>query len=215
MLDLKEQDKEIFDAIQKESTRQEEGLELIASENYTSKAVMEAMGTVLTNKYSEGYIGKRYYAGNEVIDESYDIMLWVLSQNDPDGWLKRHNANLIEECDGAFKSALDKYKYSNRHEGSDAIEQRSIASEFLNKLESILVAQPYLSGSEIGMTDMSIATFARQFANVDRIWFDNEPWPHLIHWLEEFLASDVFKSIMTKYPRWQPNDPITLFPEPA
>jgi len=153
--------------------------------------------------------------GNEVIDESYDIMLWVLSQNDPDGWLKRHNANLIEECDGAFKSALDKYKYSNRHEGSDAIEQRSIASEFLNKLENILAAQPYLSGSEVGMTDMSIATFVRQFANVDRIWFDNEPWPDLIHWLEEFLGSDAFKSIMTKYPRWQPNDPITLFPEPA
>ncbi len=69
MNELKSTDKEIFEAIQRESTRQEQGLELIASENYTSKAVMEAMGTVLTNKYSEGYIGKRYYAGNEIIDE--------------------------------------------------------------------------------------------------------------------------------------------------
>ena len=69
MNDLKNTDSEIFSAIQKETVRQQEGLELIASENYTSKAVMETMGTVLTNKYSEGYIGRRYYAGNEIIDE--------------------------------------------------------------------------------------------------------------------------------------------------
>ena len=152
---------------------------------------------------------------NEVIDESYDTMIWALSQNDPDGWLNRHDAELIVECDGAFKSALDKYKYGSRFEGSDAIEQRSIASEFLIKLEGVLSTQPYLSGNRIGMTDMSIATFVRQFANVDRVWFDNEPWPNLVRWLESFLASDNFNSIMTKHPMWQPNDPITLFPEPA
>lgn len=55
--------------ISKETTRQEDGIELIASENYTSKAVMEAVGSTLTNKYSEGYVGKRYYSGNEIIDE--------------------------------------------------------------------------------------------------------------------------------------------------
>lgn len=151
--------------------------------------------------------------GNLVIDESYDIMLWALSVNDPDGWLERHNASLIEECDGAFKSALDKYKYGNRFEGSDSIEQRSIASQFLIKLDEILETQPNLSGTKIGMTDMSIVTFVRQFANVDRAWFDSEPWPNLIRWLEEFLASDTFNSIMTKYPKWQPNDSATFFPE--
>ena len=153
--------------------------------------------------------------GDAVIDESYDIMIWALSRNDPDGWLNRHDAGLIVECDGAFKSALDKYKYGSRFEGSDAIEQRSIASEFLNKLEETLATQPYLSGDRNGMTDMSIATFVRQFANVDRTWFDNEPWPNLIRWLEEFLASDNFSGIMAKYSKWIPNDPITLFPEPA
>src|SRR6185436_17988590 len=49
--------------------RQEEGLELIASENFVSLAVLEALGSVLTNKYSEGYVGKRYYGGCEFIDE--------------------------------------------------------------------------------------------------------------------------------------------------
>ncbi len=69
MKTLQQTDPAIYDIIQKEAERQEYGIELIASENYTSKAVMEAMGSVLTDKYSEGYVGKRYYGGNQVIDE--------------------------------------------------------------------------------------------------------------------------------------------------
>ena len=66
---LQNTDPTILNLISKETDRQEDGIELIASENYTSKAVMEALGSTLTNKYSEGYVGKRYYGGNEVIDE--------------------------------------------------------------------------------------------------------------------------------------------------
>ena len=65
---LKKQDKGIFDAIAGETKRQQEGMELIASENYVSKAVLEALGTVFTNKYSEGYPGKRYYGGQDYTD---------------------------------------------------------------------------------------------------------------------------------------------------
>ena len=61
-------DAELFDAMEKEAQRQEEHIELIASENYTSPAVMEAQGSVLTNKYAEGYPGKRYYGGCEYVD---------------------------------------------------------------------------------------------------------------------------------------------------
>ncbi|MFH0776759.1 MAG: serine hydroxymethyltransferase, partial [Patescibacteria group bacterium] len=61
-------DTAVFDLIRAEEARQKSGLELIASENYTSAAVLEAMSSVLQNKYSEGYPGKRYYAGNEVVD---------------------------------------------------------------------------------------------------------------------------------------------------
>lgn len=64
---MKTQD--IFDLIQKEETRQRKGIELIASENFTSRAVIQAMGSCLTNKYAEGYPGKRYYGGCEVVDE--------------------------------------------------------------------------------------------------------------------------------------------------
>ncbi len=68
-------DQEIFKAIKKEANRQEYGLEMIPSENFTSKAVMEAMGSVMTNKYSEGYPGKRYYAGNEFVDIAENIAI--------------------------------------------------------------------------------------------------------------------------------------------
>src|SRR5690606_33061019 len=61
-------DAELFAAMEQEAQRQEEHIELIASENYTSPAVMEAQGSVLTNKYAEGYPGKRYYGGCEYVD---------------------------------------------------------------------------------------------------------------------------------------------------
>lgn len=65
---LEKTDAEVFEAIKKEENRQSVGLELIASENYASPAVLEAMASVFNNKYSEGYPGKRYYGGQEVVD---------------------------------------------------------------------------------------------------------------------------------------------------
>ncbi len=69
------QDKEIFDLIGKEKKRQSNGIELIASENFTSPSVMNATGSVLTNKYAEGYPGKRYYGGCEIVDEIETIAI--------------------------------------------------------------------------------------------------------------------------------------------
>ena len=70
---LKDSDKEIFDLVQGELDRQKNGIELIASENFTSKAVMEAMGSYLTNKYTEGYPNKRYYGGCHIVDTVEEI----------------------------------------------------------------------------------------------------------------------------------------------
>ena len=70
-----QRDKQIFDLIKKEKERQSHGLELIASENFVSDQVLEAAGSVLTNKYAEGYPGKRYYGGCEVVDEVEQIAI--------------------------------------------------------------------------------------------------------------------------------------------
>ncbi len=66
---LRERDREVYDVVMREESRQENKLEMIASENFTSRAVMEACGSILTNKYAEGYPGKRYYGGCEHVDE--------------------------------------------------------------------------------------------------------------------------------------------------
>ena len=65
---IKTVDSELFGYMEQESTRQEEHIELIASENYVSRAIMEAQGSVLTNKYAEGYPNKRYYGGCKYVD---------------------------------------------------------------------------------------------------------------------------------------------------
>jgi len=72
---LKDADKEVVEIIEQERLRQESSLEMIPSENFTSRAVMEASGSVLTNKYSEGYAHRRYYGGNEHIDEVEDLAI--------------------------------------------------------------------------------------------------------------------------------------------
>ncbi len=68
-------DTEVFDIIQKELIRQTEGIELIASENYVSNEVLEAMGSCMTNKYAEGYPGKRYYGGCEFVDQTETLAI--------------------------------------------------------------------------------------------------------------------------------------------
>lgn len=74
-MSLMNTDPQIAEIIQKETDRQEYGLEMIASENYTSKAVMEAQGSVLTNKYAEGYPNKRYYGGCEYVDQAESLAI--------------------------------------------------------------------------------------------------------------------------------------------
>ena len=70
-----QRDTAIFDLIHEELERQRRGLELIASENFTSMQVMQAMGSVMTNKYAEGYPGRRYYGGCEVVDKSEQLAI--------------------------------------------------------------------------------------------------------------------------------------------
>lgn len=154
----------------------------------------------------------------KVIDESLDVMLFALGQNDPEHLLDPDAANLddmlslISEFDGSFKTALDRYKYANRHENVDVDDERKIASEHLMELEVLLVkGEGYLFGDRISLADLAIFPFVRQFANVDKDWFDDQPWPNLIKALDSFVSSDRFISIMEKYARWQEGDQVTYF----
>src|SRR5215213_4227840 len=75
-----QRDQQVFDIIQKELNRQRYGIELIASENLTSLQVMQAMGNVLTNKYAEGYPGRRHHAGCEIVDQTEQLAIDRIKQ---------------------------------------------------------------------------------------------------------------------------------------
>jgi glutathione S-transferase len=120
-------------------------------------------------------------ANGTVIDESIEIMRWALAQNDPEGWLDRDDAALIEHNDGPFKHDLDRYKYPDRHD-SDAMVHRERGMEFLRLLDERLSHDAQLCGSTRGIADAAIMPFVRQFAAVDRDWFAAQPIPHLQKW---------------------------------
>lgn len=155
---------------------------------------------------------------DQVIEESLDIVLWALGRNDPENWLApeigtlEEMQSLILEGDGPFKDHLDHYKYASRHADLDSDKEREAAGEFLFKLDALLSERAYLFGARISLADMTLAPFVRQFANVDREWFDAQPWPDLLRWLTDFLESKRFQSIMQKYPKWQTGDAETIFP---
>jgi len=156
-----------------------------------------------------------------IIEESLDVMLHVLDQFDPEGLLTPTEETLadmlalISENDGPFKRALDRYKYANRYEGADPISERTAASSFLQTLNDRLrTSNGCLFGARLSLADLAILPFVRQFANVDRPWFDSQDWPDLRKALEDFTVSERFASIMLKYAMWQPEDEVIWFGEP-
>lgn len=153
-----------------------------------------------------------------VIDESQDIMLWALTQNDPEGWLPQSNGlddalSLIDRMDNGFKPWLDKYKYFERHPERSQVDYRQEFEVFISELETRLSQSNYLLGNQFGFLDAAIAPFIRQFAHVDLEWFENAPYPNVIDWLTRFKTSTLFQSVMKKFPVWSasnPNPPIHI-----
>lgn len=153
-----------------------------------------------------------------VIDESFDVMMWALGKSDPHSWLEPEEGSLakmidlIESCEADFKPHLDRYKYSNRYEDTAPEVHRAKAEVFLRQLEERLQSRAFLFGSRQSLADVAIAPFIRQFANTDRTWFDAASYPSLQHWLGDFIASETFTSVMSKYTRWHEGDEPLMFP---
>ena len=163
-----------------------------------------------------------------VIEQSLEIMRWALAQCDPGQWLRPETGSLramqalMAECDGNFKRDLDRYKYPGRYSDEMASGagdgagfarlHRAQGARFLAQLNARLGTASYLFGQRAAWADMAIAPFVRQFAETDRSWFDQQPWPELQRWLAAWLASDLFARIMTKYPPWAPGSTGIRFP---
>jgi glutathione S-transferase len=143
-----------------------------------------------------------------VIDQSLDIMLWALAQNDPMHWLPQGDdlAQAMQDIacnDGPFKQQLDRYKYPQRSGLTSGVTDRDSGAQWLTLLDARLQQQAFLSGTRWGLTDAALAPFVRQFAHTDPAWFAAQPWSRLIDWLAAFENSEAYAQIMAKYPAWQ------------
>ena len=138
-----------------------------------------------------------------LIEESLEIMQHVL-----DWTLSEEESHWIARNDDEFKYHLDRYKYPNRYEGVDEIEQRSAASSYLMDLDTRLASQPPISEA---LSD-GLFPFVRQFANHNREWFDAQDWGNVLTWLHENLESEAFKICMKKYKQWAEGEDAIFFP---
>ena len=138
-----------------------------------------------------------------VIEESLEIMQhvlnWELSEEEV-YWVKRN--------DDEFKFHLDRYKYPNRYDDVDELEQRTLASAYLSDLDVRLGEGPAF----VAQLNDALFPFVRQFANHDRDWFDAQPWANVHAWLGEHLESEEFKRCMKKEKQWVEGNAVVGFP---
>ncbi|MEK9721838.1 MAG: glutathione S-transferase, partial [Quisquiliibacterium sp.] len=148
-----------------------------------------------------------------VIEQSWEIMDWAFAQDAnrhrADAWWARAqtpgNLALLASNDGEFKFHLDRYKYADRHtaQGEDPapvrIAHRDQAAALLSaRLEQRLKTTRFLTGTDPCAIDLAIFPFVRQFAAVDPLWFDAQPWPCLKAWLAFWVGTPRFGLCMTK-----------------
>ena len=154
---------------------------------------------------------------NTVLDESRDILMWALGLHDPHNWLPQDQQQLtnmtalIDENDGDFKQHLDHYKYADRFPQQSMTVYRQQAEGFIASLDRQLQEGGFLCGDQCSLADIAIFPFVRQFAHVDKSWFDQTGYSRLQVWLAHFLNSPLFLSVMEKYPPWQPGQKALIF----
>ena len=145
----------------------------------------------------------------QVLEQSLDIMLWALRQQDPLAWLPASDAGmadvlaLIAHNDGPFKRQLDRYKYPNRSDLDSGVVDRDEAALWLHTLEARLRSKRFLAGEHFGLADAAVAPFVRQYAHTDPGWFAAQAWAALAAWLAAFEGSALFEVIMHKHAPWQ------------
>jgi len=180
--------------------------------------VMTNIPTEMLTASPKGTVPVLVLSDSSVIEESLNIMLWALKQNDPDNLLYRHERDaldnmltLIQRCDNEFVDALKKYKAASRYHDSNILSYRQQCEIFINDLEESLKKHHFIMGDSASLVDYAILPFIRQFSNVDKKWYKQAPYPKLQQWLENHYQNPIFAKAMTKYPQWLDSNEIVIF----
>lgn len=169
-------------------------------------------------------------SNGKVIEESLEVMLWVLNESDPGDLLHKHShrinavhndtvaenslANMlifIDEFDRGFKTALEQYKCAKRYKENNLAECRQLCEGYIQRLEEALNQHLYITSDQESLVDIALLPFIRQFARVERQWYLQSPYPKLKQWLNSYLQSPMFTKVMAKYPLWQESKERVLF----
>ena len=143
----------------------------------------------------------------DVIDESFNIMKWALSINDPEMWFdknKEEQVDLIKLNDDKFKKWLDKYKYHVRFPEYPLEYYRTECEKILDIYEVRLKDKSFLFGATISLADVAIMPFVRQFSNVDIGYFNNG-FTFLSKWKQSLISLEIFSKMMNKFEVWEEN----------
>ena len=155
---------------------------------------------------------------DKIIDESIDIINWVISKTDIfKENLDQNKLELSDEMicifDDKFKYHLDRYKYSNRYKDADLEFHRSECKKLLVSLENLISNNVWFFGDKLNKLDISILPFIRQFKIADIDWFDSQKdIPKVKRVLDNFLESKLFIEIMHNYKVWEEGSDLVYFP---
>jgi glutathione S-transferase len=150
-----------------------------------------------------------------VIEQSLDIMIWALAQNDPANLLPRDQPaishqilELIKRGDDEFKHPLEQYRAGKRYHLDTEVYWREQCEMFIQELEQRLTNTGFFVGEQTSIADYAFIPFMRQFGRVDRKWFSQAPYPKFKAWLATQLQSRLYATMMTKHPLWTFNSPF-------
>ena len=144
----------------------------------------------------------------QVIEQSLEIMLHALKQQDPGGWLSptagtlKDMLALIARNDQEFKPSLDRCKYPERYDAEAVNQAQTDAIQWMAALDAQLAETGYLFGLNPSLADMALRPFVRQYARIDEAQWNEQPWPHLQDWLQRWIDSALFAEVMETYPGW-------------
>ncbi|MEP4889053.1 MAG: glutathione S-transferase [Aliiglaciecola sp.] len=153
-----------------------------------------------------------------IIEESLEVMLWALAQSDPNDLLRKDEPmvlpsmlSLIARFDDEFKTHLNAYKCAKRYKENNLIECRQACEVYIQELEDCLSVgtadnqtnkTSYIISDQESLVDIALLPFIRQFAKVERQWYQQSPYPKVKQWLNHYLQSVMFTKVMTKFDVW-------------
>ncbi|MDA7742002.1 glutathione S-transferase N-terminal domain-containing protein [Francisellaceae bacterium] len=139
----------------------------------------------------------------EIIDESFEIMMWALAQNDPEKLLikepsKQEEALALVNQSSTVNRLIREIKFNDRHPDLSLDQAQENISPFLNQLEISLTRNNYLMSNELTYIDYALFPFVRQLIHIDPDWFQTLNYPEIYRWYKALVESDTFKKIMMK-----------------